>query len=156
VWKGKEKALCQLYGTWEESFKLLFRWKEAVLQKMPDSVIEIDIDEAEDGRLHFKSFFCALGTCLEGFHVGCRPYLSVDSRSRVVPFNAVESTLKYGLHPTRPASHSYNPTPNEQDDAPFEETCCSSPPRDKRVVLKIDPEEEHIKKMNLGTICFQL
>jgi hypothetical protein len=83
-----------LYGTWEESFKLLFRWKEAVLQKMSDSVIEIDIDEAEDGRLHFKRFFYALGTCLEGFHVGCMPYLSVDSRSRVVPFNAMESTLK--------------------------------------------------------------
>lgn len=27
VWKGKEKALTELYGTWE---KLLFRWKEAV------------------------------------------------------------------------------------------------------------------------------
>jgi hypothetical protein len=81
VWKGKEKALHQLYGTWEDSFKLLFRWKEAVLQKMTDSVIEIDIDEAEDGRLNFKMFFCALGPCLEGFHVGCMPYLSVDSTS---------------------------------------------------------------------------
>jgi hypothetical protein len=68
-----------LYGTWEESFKLLFRWKQAVLQKMPDSVIEIDIDEAEDGRLHFKRLFCAFGPCLEGFCVGCRSYLSVDS-----------------------------------------------------------------------------
>jgi hypothetical protein len=25
VWKGKEKALDQLYGTWKNSFKLLFR-----------------------------------------------------------------------------------------------------------------------------------
>jgi hypothetical protein len=79
VWKGKKKALGQLYGTWEDNFQLLFRWKEAVLQKMPDSVIEIDIDEEEDGRLYFKRFFCALGPCLEGFHEGCRPYLSVDS-----------------------------------------------------------------------------
>jgi hypothetical protein len=69
VWKGKEKDLCQLYETWEESFKLLFRWKEAILQKMFDSMIEIDIDEAEDGRLHFKRFFCALVPCLEGFRV---------------------------------------------------------------------------------------
>jgi transposase-like protein len=50
-----------------------------VLQKMPDSVIEIDIDEEEDGRLYFKRFFCTLSPCLEGFHEGCRPYLSVDS-----------------------------------------------------------------------------
>jgi hypothetical protein len=50
-----------------------------VLQKMSDSVIEIGIDEEEDGRLYFKRFFCALGPCLEGFREGCRPYLSVDS-----------------------------------------------------------------------------
>jgi hypothetical protein len=37
VWKGKEKALRELYGTWEDSFKLLFRWREAVLEVMPDS-----------------------------------------------------------------------------------------------------------------------
>jgi hypothetical protein len=75
VWKGKEKALGLLYGTWEDSFQHLFRWKEAVLQKMPDSVIEIDIDEEEDERLYFKRFFCALSPCLEGFREGCRPYL---------------------------------------------------------------------------------
>jgi hypothetical protein len=78
VWKGKQKALGELYETWEDSFQHLFRWKEAVLQKMPDSVIEIDID-VEDEKLYFKRFFCALGPCLEGFCAGCRPYLSVDS-----------------------------------------------------------------------------
>jgi hypothetical protein len=50
-----------------------------VLQKMSDSVIEIDIDEEEDERLYFKRFFCALGPCLEGCYEGCVPYLSVDS-----------------------------------------------------------------------------
>ena len=39
VWKGKEKALTELYGSWEDSFRLLFSWKEAVLEVMPDSVI---------------------------------------------------------------------------------------------------------------------
>jgi hypothetical protein len=81
MWKGKEITLGQLYGVWEGSFQLLFRWKEVVLQKMPNSVIEIDIDEEEDGRLYFKRFFCALGPCLEGFREGCRSYLSVDSTS---------------------------------------------------------------------------
>jgi hypothetical protein len=78
VWKGKEKALRELYGTWEDSFKLLSRWREAILEVMPDSVIEFDL-VVEDGRLYFSRFFCAFGPCLEGFREGCRPYLSVDS-----------------------------------------------------------------------------
>jgi hypothetical protein len=78
VWYGKGKALKVLYGTWEESFQLLYSWKEAVLQKSPDSVIEIDV-RVEDGRFYFTRFFCALGPCITGFLQGCRPYLSVDS-----------------------------------------------------------------------------
>jgi hypothetical protein len=68
-----------LYGTWEESFQLLFKWWETVLEKMPDSVIEIEIHEDDDGNLFFGRLFCAFGHCLERFHVGCQPYLSVDS-----------------------------------------------------------------------------
>jgi hypothetical protein len=79
VWKEKERALAQLYGTWEESFQLLFRWREAVLEKMPDSVVEIEIHEDDDGNLFFGRFFCAFGPCLEGFHEDCMSYLSVDS-----------------------------------------------------------------------------
>jgi hypothetical protein len=45
---------------------------------MPDSVIEIDL-HVHDGQLYFRRFFCAFDPCLEGFHEGCRPYLSVDS-----------------------------------------------------------------------------
>jgi hypothetical protein len=78
VWKGKEKALRELYGTWEDSFKLLFRWREAVLEVMPDSVIEFDL-VVDDGKLYFSRFFCGFGPCLQGFREGCRPYLSVDS-----------------------------------------------------------------------------
>jgi hypothetical protein len=78
VWKGKEKALRELYGTREDNFKLLFRWREAVLEVMPDSVIEFDL-VVEDGKLYFSRFFCAFGPCLQGFREGCRPYLSVDS-----------------------------------------------------------------------------
>jgi hypothetical protein len=43
VWKGKEKVVNVLYGSWEESFQLLFWWKEVVIEKMPDSIIEINI-----------------------------------------------------------------------------------------------------------------
>jgi hypothetical protein len=78
VWKGKEKALQELFGSWEESFKLLFSWREAVLAKEPDSIVEIDV-VLEDEKYYFNRFFCALGSCISGFRDGCRPYLSVDS-----------------------------------------------------------------------------
>ncbi|KAL5648200.1 hypothetical protein ACJX0J_042555 [Zea mays] len=77
VWKGKEKALKELFSGWEESFKLLFSWREAVLAKEPDSIVEIDV-VLEDGKYYFNRF-CALGPCISGFRDGCRPYLSVDS-----------------------------------------------------------------------------
>jgi hypothetical protein len=56
VWKGKEKPLKELFGSWEESFKLLFSWKEAVLAKASDSIIEIDV-VLEDGKYVFNRFF---------------------------------------------------------------------------------------------------
>jgi transposase-like protein len=49
-----------------------------VLEVTPDSVIEIELVE-EEGRLFFRRLFCAFGACLQGFHKGYRPYLSVDS-----------------------------------------------------------------------------
>jgi hypothetical protein len=42
VWKGKEKAMAELYGTWEGNFQQLLRWKAAVMEVSPDSVIEVD------------------------------------------------------------------------------------------------------------------
>jgi hypothetical protein len=51
--KGREKALAQLYGAWEDSFKLLFRWREVVMEKMLDSVIEIELTTEDDGKLYF-------------------------------------------------------------------------------------------------------
>jgi hypothetical protein len=77
VWKGKEKALKELFGSWEESFKLPFSWREAILAKAPDNIIEIDV-VLDDVKYYFNRF-CALGPCISGFWDGCRPYLSVDS-----------------------------------------------------------------------------
>jgi hypothetical protein len=45
--------LKELYGSWEESFQLLFSWREAVLAKLPDSVVEIDVI-LEDGKYYFS------------------------------------------------------------------------------------------------------
>lgn len=56
LWRGREKALIQLYGSWEESFQLLFSWKEAVMEKMLGSVVEIDV-RVEDGKAYFNRGF---------------------------------------------------------------------------------------------------
>jgi hypothetical protein len=78
VWHGKKKALKQLFGSWEESFQLLWSWRAAVMQKSPDSIIELDV-KMDEARPFFSKFFCALGPCISGFKEGCRPYLSVGS-----------------------------------------------------------------------------
>jgi hypothetical protein len=78
VWKGKEKAMAELYGTWEKNFQQLLRWKEAVMEISPDSVIEINY-HMDGEKMYFHRFFCALSRCTEGFREGCRPYLNVDS-----------------------------------------------------------------------------
>jgi hypothetical protein len=78
VWRGKEKALAEVYGKWEDNFELLFRWKAEVLKRCPGSVVEIDVLEV-DGQVYFNRFFCALKPCIDGFLEGCRPYLSIDS-----------------------------------------------------------------------------
>jgi hypothetical protein len=52
--------------------------RKLFLEKMSDSVIEIDL-HVKEGKLFFRRFFCTFRPCLEGFHEGCRPYLSVDS-----------------------------------------------------------------------------
>ena len=59
VWKGRQIALRELYGNWEESFQLLFNWRAEVLKKSPGSVIEIGIKKV-DSMFYFHRFFCAL------------------------------------------------------------------------------------------------
>ena len=43
VWRGKERALDEVYGKWEESFELLFRWKAEVMKRCSGSAIEIEV-----------------------------------------------------------------------------------------------------------------
>jgi hypothetical protein len=66
IWKGKEKALANMYGTWEENFQQLLNWKAAVMEKSPDNVIELDVHTVGD-QMYFYQFFYALGPCIQGF-----------------------------------------------------------------------------------------
>ncbi|KAE8780210.1 hypothetical protein D1007_46599 [Hordeum vulgare] len=50
-----------------------------VEKRSPDSVVEIDTEVSEDGKVYFSKFFMALKPCIDGFKAGCHPYLSIDS-----------------------------------------------------------------------------
>jgi hypothetical protein len=63
VWKEKEKAMAKLHGTWEENFQQLLRWKAAVMEVSPDSVIEVDYHMDGEKR-YFHMFFVHLGDVL--------------------------------------------------------------------------------------------
>jgi len=78
VWKGRQKAMDKIFGKWEESFELLFRFKAEVEMRSPGSVVEVDVQADGDG-VYFRRFFCCFKACIDGFMNGCRPYLSVDS-----------------------------------------------------------------------------
>jgi hypothetical protein len=61
VWLGRQKAAEELYGTWEESFAYLYNFKAEVEQKMPGSVVEIDVTKDGDD-VYFRRFFLLLQT----------------------------------------------------------------------------------------------
>jgi hypothetical protein len=79
VWKAKQRAMKELYGDWENNFRMLYSFKAEVEKRSPDSIVEIDTEVAEDGKVCFSKFFMALKPCIDGFKAGCRPYLSIDS-----------------------------------------------------------------------------
>ena len=63
IWKGRKMAMQELFGTWEQSFQILFNWRAEVLQRSPRSVIEIDIKKV-DGKFYFHIFFF----CIKSLH----------------------------------------------------------------------------------------
>jgi hypothetical protein len=43
-----QKVLKEVYGNWDHRFRMLYSWKEEVLRRSPNSVVEIstqDVDE---------------------------------------------------------------------------------------------------------------
>lgn len=78
VWAGRQRAIDKIFGTWEESFEDLYRFKAEIELRSPGSVVEICTKKVH-GEIYFHSFFMALKPCIDGFLNGCRPYLSVDS-----------------------------------------------------------------------------
>ena len=79
VWKAKQRAMKSLYGDWANTFRMLYSFKAEVEKRSPGSVVEIDTEVTEDGKVFFSKFLMCLKPCIDGFKAGCRPYLSIDS-----------------------------------------------------------------------------
>ena len=79
VWKAKQRAMKQLYGDWENTFRILYNFKEEVEKRSHGSVFEIDTKVTKDGKVIFSKFFMSLKPCMDGFKAGCRAYLSINS-----------------------------------------------------------------------------
>jgi hypothetical protein len=49
---GRERALHELYGGWNESFSLLFNWTAEIEKRSPESVVKIDT-KIVDEKVYF-------------------------------------------------------------------------------------------------------
>ena len=78
VWKGKQREATSLYGSWEESFRMLHNYKAEIELQSPGSIVEIDTTTIEV-HAHFGKLFIAFKPCIDSFVNGCRPYISIDS-----------------------------------------------------------------------------
>lgn len=78
VWKGKERAIQKIWGSWDDSFDSLYNFKAEIELRCPGSRVEIGTKEV-NGQVHFERFFCCFEPCITGFLLGCRKYLSIDS-----------------------------------------------------------------------------
>ena len=85
----ERKTTCTrgLHGTWEDGFKMLWSFKAELEATCPGSIVEIDCKKKKDGRVYFSRMFVAIKACVDGFLVGCRSYLGVDSTHLTGKYN---------------------------------------------------------------------
>lgn len=78
TWEGLQKAKDDIHGSWEASFQLLWSFKAEIERSMPGSIVDINVN-AMGEKVFFRRLFVALKPCIDGFLLGCRPYLGCDS-----------------------------------------------------------------------------
>ncbi|WVZ64280.1 hypothetical protein U9M48_013826 [Paspalum notatum var. saurae] len=78
VWDGRNMALEQLKGKWDDSFEHVFSFKAEVEKTNPGSLVDIEFEQVGK-KMRFTRMFVALKACVDGFLDGCRPFLGVDS-----------------------------------------------------------------------------
>ncbi|XP_039137915.1 uncharacterized protein LOC120275413 isoform X2 [Dioscorea cayenensis subsp. rotundata] len=76
AWKGKNKALKRIFGSWEQSYAELRMYFTALTISNPGTIIDFD-SEWGPGWERLKRVFWSFGPSIIGFN-SCHPVLSVD------------------------------------------------------------------------------
>ncbi|XP_073223384.1 uncharacterized protein [Cicer arietinum] len=83
TWLGKNKAIEQIYGNWEESYNQLLRWLLVMQTFAPGTIIKMETISAynEHGLINkmtiFHRLFWAYVPCISAFKF-CKPIVQVD------------------------------------------------------------------------------
>ena len=79
LWRGREKAIAQLFGTWEGSYNLLIPFLEAIRVKNPGTkYVLLSKPMTLEGHREFRCVAWAFGPCIAAVpHL--RPVISVDA-----------------------------------------------------------------------------
>ncbi|XP_075492506.1 uncharacterized protein LOC142530558 [Primulina tabacum] len=75
VWKEKELAMHNIYGTDDWSYDRLRWYCSAIKETNPESIVECEIDSSSN---KFKRLFICFNACATGFVSGCRPLVFLD------------------------------------------------------------------------------
>ncbi|XP_059591763.1 uncharacterized protein LOC100245246 isoform X1 [Vitis vinifera] len=82
AWNIKEKANERIYGEPKNYYKLLPWMCEKMVATNPGSIVELR--HSSDG--HFEQLFVAHSISIQGFAMGCRPIIAIDSAHMSGPY----------------------------------------------------------------------
>ncbi|XP_021975487.1 uncharacterized protein LOC110870611 [Helianthus annuus] len=77
VWVGKQKAIEQVFGNWEESFTILPKFLYALQKFNPGTIVEWCVMR-KTNQVEFRRVFWAFDPSIKGFK-HCRPVISIDA-----------------------------------------------------------------------------
>ena len=83
AWQLKQKAMERIYGLPKNYYKLLPWMCERIVQTNPGTIVELT--HSSDG--HFEQLFIAHAVSIQGFTMGCRPIIAIDSSHMSGPYN---------------------------------------------------------------------
>ncbi|KAL0927247.1 hypothetical protein M5K25_001410 [Dendrobium thyrsiflorum] len=73
VWDARRKAIEMIFGSYEDSYRLLLCFMEVIRLSQPRTVYNVKVV----GNSRFKALFWAFGPSISGWEE-CRPVLSLD------------------------------------------------------------------------------
>lgn len=75
AWRGKERIMAALRGSFEEDYRLLPQYCEQVRRTNPDSIASVYVNPADNC---FQRLFISFQASIHGFLNACRPLLGLD------------------------------------------------------------------------------